>query len=80
MKTAVSIPDSVFDAAERTSKRLGVSRSRLYTMAIERLVESQRSRGVQEALDAVYGEQDSRLDRVLAAMQRASIAADEKKW
>ena len=80
MKTAVSIPDPIFDAAERTSKRLGVSRSRLYTMAIEKLVKSKRFRGVQEALDAVYGDQNSRLDRVLAAMQRASSAAEEKDW
>ena len=79
MKTAVSIPDSVFDAAEQASKRLGVSRSRLYTMAIERLVKQERSRGVRETLDAVYAKTDSRLDRVLAAMQFASLAG-EKEW
>jgi metal-responsive CopG/Arc/MetJ family transcriptional regulator len=80
MKTAVSIPDAIFDAAERVSKRLGVSRSRLYTMAIERIIKSQRSRGVQEALDAVYEKQNSRLDRVLAAMQRVSFAAKDNDW
>jgi metal-responsive CopG/Arc/MetJ family transcriptional regulator len=80
MKTAVSIPDAIFDAAERVSKRLGVSRSRLYTMAIERIIKSRRSRGVQEALDAVYEKQNSRLDRVLAAMQRVSFAAKDNDW
>ena len=80
MKTSVSIPEPIFDAAERTSKRLGVSRSRLYAKPIERMVKSQRSRGVQEALDAVYADHNSRLDRVLAAMQRASFAAEEKDW
>ncbi len=80
MKTAVSIPDPVFNAAEQVSKRLGVSRSRLYTMAIERMVNRERSRGVREALDAVYAKADSRLDRALAAMQFASLAAEEEDW
>lgn len=80
MKTAVSIPDPVFDAAEQVSKRLGMSRSRLYTMAIERMLKRERSRGVREALDAIYGTTDSGLDPVLAAMQAASLAPDELDW
>ncbi len=80
MKTAVSIPNPVFDAAERISRRLGLSRSRFYTMAIEDLVKRKRSRGVKEALDEIYGKLDSRLDRVLAAMQRLSLAAEDKDW
>lgn len=80
MKTAISIPDPIFDAAERISKRLGVSRSRFYTMAIEKVLKCQRSRGVREALDAVYEKQDSRLGRALAAMQRVSLAAEDKDW
>lgn len=80
MKTAISIPDSVFDAAEQASKRLGVSRSRLYTMAIERLVKQERSRGVKEALDAVYAKLGSRLDLALAAMQSASLADEKEDW
>jgi len=30
MKTAVSVPNDVFRAAERAAKRLGISRSELY--------------------------------------------------
>lgn len=80
MKTAVSIPDQVFDAAEQVSKRMGVSRSRLYTMAIERLVKRERSRDVQKALDAVYATLDSHLEPGLAAMQFASLAGEEEEW
>ncbi len=80
MKTAVSIPDPVFDAAELVSKRMGVSRSRLYTMAIERLVKRERTRDVQKALDAVYGNVDSRLDPALAAMQFASLVGEDEEW
>ena len=35
MKTAVSIPDHVFDAAERLAEKLGISRSELYQRALE---------------------------------------------
>ena len=34
MKTAVTIPDPVFKAAEKLAKRLGVSRSELYARAV----------------------------------------------
>ena len=35
MKTAISIPDRVFREAERAAKRQKVSRSRIYTQAVE---------------------------------------------
>lgn len=73
MKTAVSIPDRVFKAAERVSKRLGISRSRLYTLAIEKLLESESSGNITERLNHVYKNQDSRLDPVLMAMQMSSL-------
>ena len=80
MKTAISIPDSVFDAAEHVSKRLGVSRSRLYAMAVEHLIARERSRGVREALDAVYAKTSSRMDRRLAAMQTLSVVDEGEEW
>jgi metal-responsive CopG/Arc/MetJ family transcriptional regulator len=43
MKTAVSIPDPLFRAAERLARRRGVRRSQLYAEALERLVGAERS-------------------------------------
>ena len=34
MKTAISLPDDLFQAVERLAKRLGVSRSELYRRAV----------------------------------------------
>jgi predicted DNA-binding protein len=34
MKTAISLPDEVFESAEQLAKRLGKSRSELYALAI----------------------------------------------
>ena len=38
MKTAVSIPDDVFQDAERLAKRMQTSRSRLYARALSEFV------------------------------------------
>lgn len=80
MKTAVSIPDHVFDAAERLLKRLGVSRSRFYTLAIQNVLEEDPRRGVKEKLDAVYARRSSRLDPRLAAAQKASLGLEDEIW
>jgi metal-responsive CopG/Arc/MetJ family transcriptional regulator len=34
MKTAISLPDSIFEAAEKLAKRFGISRSQLYANAV----------------------------------------------
>lgn len=80
VKTAVSIPDPIFEAAEHVSKRLGLSRSRFYALAIEQLIERQQGRGIQEVLDELYATKDSHLDETLAAMQSASIRGNRKSW
>jgi metal-responsive CopG/Arc/MetJ family transcriptional regulator len=80
MKTAISIPDVIYQDAERMAKRRGMSRSELYANAVAEYVNSERYMGVRERLDAVYGGSDppdSRLDPVLAQLQTASLAKDE---
>ena len=54
MKTAISIPDPIFEAAEKLARRLGMSRSQLYSKAVDSLIEQYRYSGVRERLDAVY--------------------------
>jgi metal-responsive CopG/Arc/MetJ family transcriptional regulator len=77
MKTAISIPDPLFKAAERTSKRLGMSRSEFYSKAVEAFVKVNRAKGVKEALDAVYATEDSSLDPILMAMQLTSLGHED---
>jgi hypothetical protein len=77
MKTAVSLPDDVFGAAERHARRMGVSRSRLYAMALSEYLKSGQRTDVKAALDRVYGSQSSSVDPILQAMQQASITRDD---
>ncbi len=78
MKTAVSIPDSLFKEAERLSKRLRIPRSRLYAKALKAYLERQRSKSIREALDAVYANENSELDPGLAAA--AYHVLSKEKW
>jgi len=79
MKTAISIPDAVFEEAERLAKRRGWSRSELYSNAVAEYVKGERFLGVRERLDAVYGEDSeaSALDPLLARAQSGSLSKEE---
>ncbi len=76
MKTAVSIPDPIFRAAESLAKRQGISRSELFARALEAYTEAHQDNRVREALDEVYGEESSTLDTGLLQMQWASLAKE----
>jgi len=78
MKTAISIPDAIFEEAERVARRRGLSRSELYTDAIRQYVQDQRFIGVRERLDTVYGSSPelSELDAPLRKAQ-GRVLVDE---
>ena len=80
MKTAVSIPDEVFEAAERAARALGVSRSNLYATAVREFVERYRRKDVTEKLNRVYAgdETVSELDARLQALQARSL--EKENW
>ena len=74
MKTAVSIPTALFQAAERRARRLGISRSELYARALERLLSEDPDAELTYRLDEVYGSEDSGLDEALKEAQRRATA------
>lgn len=73
---AVSIPDDLFESAESLSKRLGVSRSRLYATALAEFLAKHRGRKITARLDALYASEDSRLDGTLRRMQKRSLGRE----
>jgi metal-responsive CopG/Arc/MetJ family transcriptional regulator len=56
MKTAISIPDDVFQEADRLAAEQGKSRSELYSRAIREYVARHSSERITAALNAVYAE------------------------
>ncbi len=79
MKTAISIPDELFEAGERLAERLGLTRSALYRKALARFIEQYADRLVRERLDEVYGSDgaSSDVDSILERMQTASMEQEE---
>jgi predicted transcriptional regulator len=59
MKTAISIPDELFDDAERLARALKKSRSRLYGDAVREYVARHSADEVTEALDVICAETTS---------------------
>ncbi|MDP9410074.1 MAG: hypothetical protein M3P70_06140 [Actinomycetota bacterium] len=77
MKTAVSIPDELFESAEGLARRLGMTRSELYAKALRDYLREHRGEGITERLDEVYGAEESGLDPIVAALQERSLPKDE---
>jgi metal-responsive CopG/Arc/MetJ family transcriptional regulator len=73
MKVAVSIPEDLFDSAESLGRRLGVSRSRLYSTALAEFLAKHQGRKTTERLNRLYAEEDSRLDTPLRRGQARSV-------
>ena len=77
MKTAISIPDEVFLAADELARRLGMSRSELYATAVAEYLAEHRASGVKERLDVVYGIVDSELDDSVVQFQLSSLPQED---
>jgi predicted transcriptional regulator len=73
MKVAISLPDPVFDAAERLAEELHVTRSKLYADAIAQYLETHGGSAVTAKLNAVYSRQSAALGWEYSLAQSASI-------
>jgi metal-responsive CopG/Arc/MetJ family transcriptional regulator len=73
MKVAISVPDPTFQAAERVSKRLGMSRSQLYSRAVEAFVKKHRGVEVRQALEEVYAAEPATLDPMIERLQAEAL-------
>ena len=77
MKTAISIPDSVFQSAERFAKTRKMSRSALFAKAVSEYLENHGQSRITEMLNEVYGKTTSKMDPVMSKLQQMSIFKEE---
>ena len=79
MKTAVSLPDPLFEAADQLARQLGKSRSQLYAEALREYLERHRDEDITRRLNEVYDAEPelAELDPVLAALQFRSLPQEE---
>ena len=76
VKTAVSLPDEIFRAAEATARRLRVSRSELYARAIAEFLKGQQENSITERLNDVYSQRAAKVDSRLHRAQLKSLSKD----
>ena len=55
MKTAISLPDTLFEVAEQTAQYMGIPRSRLFAMALEDYLARHSGEMITQKLNEVYG-------------------------
>jgi len=64
-------------SAEQLARRMKISRSKLYSQAVEEFISDHKSLKVKEKLDEVYGKERSSLDPALLKMQELSLPKEQ---
>ncbi|MGD2046752.1 MAG: ChpI protein [Gemmatimonadota bacterium] len=77
MKTAISLPDDLFESADELADRLGMSRSHLYATAVAEYVAKHRNQDLTARLNEVYAEEDAGLEHELRRAQARSVGSSE---
>lgn len=78
MKIAISVPDPVFQAAERFAKERGIPRSQLFAEALEAYLEQHGPDAITARLNRVYDSESSELDESFIRAQTASLT--DEAW
>ncbi len=77
MKTAISLPDPLFEAADKLAKRMKVSRSALYARAVEDFVRRNDPDDLTAEIDRVLADapegRDTFVDAAAGAMLRRVV-------
>ncbi len=77
MKTAISLPDALFESADALARRLGMTRSGLVAAALTEFVAKHRASKVTERLNAVYGAEPEAQDHFARRAGRRRLADTE---
>lgn len=78
MKTAISLPDKLFKLAEETAKKYGISRSHLFSVALEEYIKAHNPQDITDVLNNIYENTESKMDKVILKMQSYSL--EQEKW
>lgn len=77
MKTAISIKDNVFQKAEQFAKKAKISRSQLYTEALEEYLAKRDEQALIDQINAVCEKVDTSLDPFWKKAQSRILTKEE---
>ena len=78
MKTAISLPDTLYEQAEQFRSQLRLSRSELYSQALRLFLESKDEPQITAALNRVYSQQNRELEGEWEQAQAEILS--EESW
>jgi metal-responsive CopG/Arc/MetJ family transcriptional regulator len=70
VKTAISLPEDLFEQADELAAELDIPRSQLFAMALEELLERRRNLELLERINAAHAEAHRSADRKRRALAR----------
>lgn len=81
VKTAISIPEDLFEGLEMASKEMKLSRSQVFALAVKDFLWERENRRMLEQLNRVYGEEPDEEEREylrrMKALYSKTLARDE---
>lgn len=81
MKTAISVADQLVQEADHAARELGVSRSRVFSIALENYLRARRNEKITEQLNRVYGGQPDPREQLIVAKFKSKFRATIKdRW
>jgi metal-responsive CopG/Arc/MetJ family transcriptional regulator len=81
MKTAISLEDELLLEADRTARQMGVSRSRLFSIALEAYLRKRRNQEILGQLNKVYaGDPSLEERRTIAGVKRRFRSTIRDSW
>jgi metal-responsive CopG/Arc/MetJ family transcriptional regulator len=75
VKTAVSLPAEVFEQVEAAAQEMGVARSQVVTLALERFLARRRNERLREEINAAYADSPNEEERRLLEGWRQQYGA-----
>jgi hypothetical protein len=58
MKTAISLPNTLYEKAEETASYMGIPRSQLFAMALEEFISNHNGKMITEKINEIYEKVD----------------------
>jgi len=81
MKTAISIDEELLQQADKTARRMGLSRSRLFALAVGDFLQRQRREQMLRRLNQVYaGRSEPGEERLLKGIKAKAGRAVKERW
>lgn len=72
VETAISIHKSLFDQAEKIARKMKVSRSRLYALALEDYIQRAQNQELLTQINAAYADEPDSTERLVRRKVRST--------